>query len=114
MTAESFTPAQVIQELARIQAEASKGADALYRAEVKLAECENAYEKALQLALMNSEGTVADRTAVSRLQASDARLAADLAKAEHNRIKTKLKQLELAQMSTQTIAKQVELGYKFA
>jgi hypothetical protein len=111
---ESFTPSQVIQELHRIQMEAAKGADALYRAEVNLAEKEQAYEKALQLAFMNAEGTVADRTAVSRLQASQARLEADVAKAEHNRIKTKLKQLELAQMSTQTIARQVELGYKFA
>lgn len=114
MIPDIYTPNQVIQELQRIQSEAAKGADALFHAEVLLAEKEQAYEKTLQLAFMNAAGTVADRTAISRLEASQARLEADVAKAEHTRIKTKLKQLELAQMSTQTIAKQVELGYKFA
>jgi hypothetical protein len=109
-----FTPTQVIAELHRIQTEAAKGADALFKAEERLAHCEYVFEITLQKAFIASEGTVADRTAISRLQASEARLEADIAKAEHNRIKTKLKQLELAQMSTQTIAKQVELGYKFA
>ena len=111
---EDFTPSQVVQELNRIRVEAAKGADALYQAEVKLAEREQAFEIALQKAFIGSNGTVADRTAISRLEAAEARFEADLAKAEHNRIKTKLKQLELAQMSVQTIAKQVELGYKFA
>jgi len=77
--------------------EAAKGVQALFDAECKLAEAENAYERALQLSFMNAQGTVADRTAVSRLQAADNRLVADLAKAEYNRIKLKMKQLELAQ-----------------
>lgn len=111
---QDFTPSLVIQELQRIQREAAKGSQALFDAEVKLAEAENRHEKTLQLAFMNAEGTVADRTAVSRLQAADARLEADVAKANYNRIRTKLKQLELEQMGTQTISKQVELGYKFA
>lgn len=111
---ESFTPSQVIQELHRIQLEAAKGADALFKAEEKLAQAEYEYEYTLQKAFIGTPGTVADRTAISRLTASEARLNADLAKAELNRIKTKLKQLELQQMSTQTIAKQVELGYKFS
>ena len=106
------SPNGIIEELQRIQAEAAKGVSALYDAEVKLADAENTFEKALQLAFMNAEGTVADSTAVSRLQAADARLQADLAKAEHNRIKLKLKQLELAQMSTQTIARMVETELK--
>ena len=104
----NINPSGIIEELQRIQAEASKGVNALFDAEVKLAEAENAYEKALQLAFMNAQGTVADRTAVSRLQAADARLEADLAKASYNRVKAKMKQLELAQMSTQTIARQLE------
>lgn len=105
---ESFTPSQVIQELQQIQSEAAKGVQALYDAECRLADAENACERELQLAFLNAQGTVADRTAVSRLQAADARLKADLAKAEYNRIKLKMKQLELAQMSTQTIARQIE------
>ena len=107
-SSEMFTPSQVIRELHRIQTEASKGVQALYDAECRLADAENAYERELQLAFIQAQGTVADRTAVSRLKAADARLKADLAKAEWNRVKLKMKQLELAQMSTQTIARQVE------
>jgi len=103
-----FTPTQIIAELHRIQTEASKGVQALYDAECRLADAENVYERELQLAFIQAQGTVADRTAVSRLKAADARLKADLAKAEWNRVKLKMKQLELAQMSTQTIARQVE------
>lgn len=106
------TPTQIIAELYRIQAEAAKGVMALYDAECKLADCENDYERTLQLAFLDSQGTVADRTAISRLKASEARLAADLARAEFNRVKLKLKQLELAQMSTQTIARQLETELK--
>ncbi len=109
---ESFTPSQVILELQRIQTEAAKGVQALFESECRLAEAENEADRALQLAFMNAQGTVADRTAVSRLQASEARLKADLAKAEHNRIRQKMKQLELAQMSTQTIARQIETELK--
>jgi len=109
---EIFTPSQVITQLHLIQAEAAKGVGALYDAECRLADAENAFERTLQLAFINAQGTVADRTAVSRLQAADDRLKADLAKAEYNRVKTKLKQLELAQMSTQSIGRQIEAEIK--
>lgn len=102
------TPQSIVQELTRIQAEASKGVAALYDAEIRLADAENAADLAYQKALIANEGTVADKTAIARIESADARLKADLAKAEHNRIKMKLKQLELAQMSTQTIARMLE------
>jgi len=106
------TLTEIIQQLHHIQTEAAKGVGALYDAECRLADAENAYEKALQLAFINAQGTVADRTAISRLQAADARLSADLAKAEFNRVKTKLKQLELAQMSVQTQSRLLETELK--
>lgn len=102
------TPSEVIKELQAIQAEMSRGLSVLFDSEVKLADAEANYEKTLQMAFINAQGTVADRTAISRLQAADARLEADLAKATYNRVKTKLKQLELAQMSTQTAARMIE------
>lgn len=106
------SPQGVIQNLRLIQADVQRGIGALYDAECKLADKEAAHEKALQLAFMNATGTVADRTAVSRLQAADARLEADLAKAEHNRIKAKLKALEMAQMSIQTQSRLMETELK--
>jgi len=103
---------EVVQELQQIQAEASKGVNALYDAEVRLADAEHAHERATALAFINNEGTIADRTAVSKLEASELRLQADLARAEYNRVKTKLKHLEMAQMSLQTQARLLETELK--
>lgn len=106
------TPMGVVAELHRIRAEVQKGISVLYDCECKLADAENAYERELQLAFINAQGTVADRTAISRLQASEKRLQADLAKAEHNRVKAKLKALETAQMGIQTSARLMETELK--
>ena len=102
----------IVQELRLTAAEVQRGISVLYDCEVKLADAENAYDRELQLAFMNAQGTVADRQAISRLQASDKRLAADLAKAEYNRVKAKLKALEMAQMSIQTQARLLETEIK--
>jgi hypothetical protein len=106
------TPLTVIAELSHIRAEVQKGISVLYDCECKLADAENAYERELQVAFINAQGTVADRTAISRLQASEKRLAADLAKAEWNRVKAKLKALETAQMGIQTSARLMETELK--
>jgi len=102
----------IIQELSLIRLEVQKGIAVLYDTECKLADAENAYERELQLSFINAQGTVADRTAISRLQASEKRLAADLAKAEWNRVKAKLKALETAQMGIQTSARLMETELK--
>jgi hypothetical protein len=101
-------PMGVVAELRHIQTEVQRGITALYDSECKLADTENAYERELQLSFMNAQGTVADRQAISRLQASEKRLLADLAKAEFNRVKAKLKALEMAQMSLQTQSRLIE------
>lgn len=106
------SPIGIIQELSLIRTEVQRGIGVLYDAECRLADAENAYERELQLAFINAQGTVADRTAVSRLQAADARLKADLAKAEWNRVKAKLKALETAQMGIQTSARLMETELK--
>ena len=106
------TPLGIVAELHRIRAEVQKGISVLYDCECKLADAENAYERELQLSFINAQGTVADRTAISRLQASEKRLAADLARAEWNRVKAKLKALETAQMGIQTSARLMETELK--
>jgi hypothetical protein len=106
------TPMGIVHELRRIQTEVQRGIAVLYDSECKLADKEAAHEKALQLAFMNATGTVADRTAISRLQAADARLEADLARAEFNRVKAKLKALEMSQMSLQTQSRLIETELK--
>lgn len=107
-----LTPDMVIQELQRLISESAKAPSAIYDAECKLADCEFEFDRVYNLSLLNSEGAVAVREAIAKLDAAEARLAADLAKAELNRIRNKAKQLTDAGMLTATMAKQVELTYK--
>lgn len=113
---ESIThPGQVVQELNRLTSESSKGVEALYIAEVKVAELDNAYDHAYSLALIsNQNGTVEDRKAVARVQTTDLKLQLDLAKAELTRVKAKLKQIESAQVAVSVISRQVEMQWKIS
>lgn len=106
------TPGQIVMELERLKREMEKGSNALYDAEVKLADAEAAYDKAVSLSFLNSQGTVADRQAVAKLQAVEEKLKADLARAEFNRIKQKLKTLSDQATMTAVISKNVELQWK--
>lgn len=94
-----MTPSEIQKLLAELTAENSKGAEALYEAEVKLAEAEHALDLVEQKSFLKHQGTVADRNALARLESADARLQRDLRKAEANRIKVKIKSLETAVMA---------------
>lgn len=98
-------PSQVVQEIARLTQENSRGADALYEAEVALAEAEHHLDTVEQKAFIKNEGTVADRTALAKLESADARLQRDLRRAEHNRIKVKIKTIETSLMALGTQVK---------
>ena len=62
--------------------ESSRGVNALYEAEVKVAELEDKYERELNSGFLNASGSIPERTAYSRLQAADSKLAYELARAE--------------------------------
>jgi Tfp pilus assembly protein PilX len=98
-------PSELIQELASLTAENKKGVEALYAAEVALAEAEHELDTIEQRAFIKAQGTVADRSALSKLEAADSRLQRDLRKAEANRIRMKIKTLETAIMAVATQAK---------
>ena len=106
------TPGQIVEELQRISKEMEKGASALYDAEVKLADAEATYDKSVSLSFLNSQGTVADRQAVAKLQAIDEKLKADLARAEFNRVKMKMKVLSDTATMTAVISRNVELQWR--
>lgn len=108
------TPDAIIEQLVAIRQEAEKGIRAQYEAEVKTAELELEAEKQFALEFIKAVGSVAHKEAVAKLKSGDARLAADVAKAEWQRIKTRLRHLELAQSSLQTQAKMVEITYRNA
>ena len=100
-----MNPLDIARQIAELTAENSRGADALYEAEVRLAEAENELDLVEQRAFIKAEGTVADRTALARLEAAEARLQRDLRKAVANRIRVKIKALETAIMAAATQAK---------
>jgi ABC-type Fe2+-enterobactin transport system substrate-binding protein len=98
-------PSELITQLAELTQENRKGAEALYAAEVKLAEAEHELDTVEQRAFISAIGTVADRTALARLESADFRLQRDLRKAEANRVRMKIKGLESALMAVATQAK---------
>ena len=109
---EIISPTHIIQELQRLTAEMDKGSNALYDAECKMADAEAAYDKAVSLAFINNQGTVADRQAVAKLQSVEAKLQADLARAEFNRVKTKMKTLSDQATMMAVMSKNVELQWR--
>jgi hypothetical protein len=111
---EIITPSHIVQELQRLTAEMERGASALYDAECKMADAEAAYDRAVSLAFIENSGTVADRQAVAKLKAVEDKLRADLARAEYNRVKTKMKTLSDQATMMAVISKNVEIQWKHA
>lgn len=96
---------EIQKQIAELIQENQRGTNALFEAERALAEAEYTLDTVEQKAFIKSQGTVADRTAMSRLEASDARLQRDLRRAELNRIKVKIKGIETALMALGTQVK---------
>lgn len=99
---------EIVRELNRLTSELSRGFEALYEAEVNLAEAEHDLDTVEQKAFINAQGTVADRTALARLESAQNRLQRDLRRAEVNRIKMKIRALESALTASQTMARLLE------
>lgn len=97
---------QQIQELLQeLTADGRRGVPALYEAEERLAHAEHALDNLEAKAFLDSEGSVAERNARARLSSADARLARDLAKAQVNRVKMKLRMIEQEMMAAATASK---------
>lgn len=103
-----MTPLEIQKALADLTQENSKGHEALFAAEVALAEAEHELDLVEQRAFIKHQGTVADRTALARLDSAEVRLQRDLRRAELNRIKVKIKGLESALMAYATQAKLIQ------
>lgn len=105
-------PSQIVEEIARLTQENSKGAEALFQAESDLAQAEHILDTVEQTAFIKAEGTVADRTALAKLESADARLQRDLKRAQLNRIKTKIKTIETSLMALGTQVKLIQAEMK--
>jgi hypothetical protein len=99
------TPQDLARQLAELTQENYRGVTAVFEAEKKLAEAEYKLDGIEAKSFLKATGNVAERTAQSRLSSADARLERDLAKAEFNRVKLKLKAIESALMASATQAK---------
>ena len=98
-----------MQELQRLISLSEKGTSAIYDAEIKLAEAENNLDLVENRAFIKASGSVAERQALAKLDSAQARLERDIAKAELNRVRVKIKSVEQAIMATQTMSKLTEL-----
>ena len=96
---------EIQQQLADLIAENQRGATALFESERALAEAEYDLDLTEQRAFLKASGTVRDREAIARLEAAEKRLQRDLRRAEHNRIKVKIKAIETGLMALATQAK---------
>lgn len=114
MTKEIVTPHDIISELARIRQESERGIALLAEKEAEAVRLELEADTAQAKALLQAQGTVADREAGAKLACTQARFNAALARVEVNRIKLKLKHLSEAMMAVQTSARMVELQWKTA
>jgi hypothetical protein len=103
---------EIQKQIAELIAENAKGATALFEAENALAQAEYDLDTAEQKAFLGADGTVADRTAIARLKSADNRLQRDLRKAEFNRVKVKIKQIETALIALSTQAKLIGVEYR--
>lgn len=112
--AEYKTPDSIIAEMVDLRRELYKGVDALHNAQIVMANTALEADKAYSLALINAEGTVADREAVARLMSVEQRKEADVAKAVYDRVKTKMRVLETNLSSLQSQGKLIEVMYRTA
>lgn len=86
--------------------------EALEQAEIDLANAEHRLDTTEASAFLQASGSVAERNAIARLEAADARLQRDLAKAQVNRIRTKLRVIESAIMAQATMSKIMQAEMK--
>ena len=107
-------PGDVVRELNALRAQSEKGIAYLAETEAEFVRLELEADRIEALTFLDAGGTVADRQAVAKLKALEAREAAELKKVEVNRIKLKLRHLSEALNATQTAARMIELQWKTA
>lgn len=114
MTRQIEYPADVIRELYEIRQQSEKGVALLAQTESEAVILELEADRIEYVTFLDAQGNVAERNALAKLQALDARQKAELKKVEVSRIKTKLRQLSEAMNATQTAGKMIELQWKTA
>mgnify|MGYP007071591851 CR=1 FL=1 len=89
-----------------------KGVEALFEAEESLARAEHDLDTTEAKAFLMATGSVAEKTAKAKLDAAQARLERDLARATVNRVRTKLRVIESEIMAQATMSKLMQAEMK--
>ena len=100
-----MTPEDVRITILGLTREQTKGPDAHYDAEVAAERAEDEYHSLYDRAFLDAEGNIPEREAQARLVTRPAREAAFVARAVHNRVKLKMKQLDSSIMAHQSVLK---------
>lgn len=100
-----MSPDELRETIYRLLREQAKGPDAHYEAELKAERAEDAYQAALDAAFLTAEGNIEERKAIARQRTMSERDAAGIARAEHNRIKLKMRQLDSSLIAYQALLK---------
>jgi hypothetical protein len=103
---------EIVKELYELTQENRKGIEFYAEAMDHLARCENQLDKIEAHALITAEGPVIERQAKAKLASSEARLERDLAKAQVERVRAKLRMIESALMAQATSAKLLQAEMK--
>jgi hypothetical protein len=103
---------QIVQELAELTAENRKGVEVYAQVLEHLARCEHRLDTVEARAFISASGSVAERQALAKLEAADVRLERDLAKAQVDRVRAKLRAIESGIMAQATAAKMVQAEMK--
>lgn len=88
--------------------ELSRAADAIYQYELDSERAEAAYQSAIDVAFLTSDGSIESRKAVAREKAKELQDVYIVAHAVLNRAKMKAKHLELEQMRLQTALRSIQ------
>ena len=105
-------PSEIARELSELTQSSRRGVKALYEAEVNLARAEADLDKAEASAFISASGSVAERQATAKLACAELRFERDLAKAQVNRIRMKLRTIESELMAQATMAKILQAEMK--
>lgn len=114
MSDEIITPDMIVHELRAVRALADKGSEAIYLAERNFDDATQFWQEGWDVAYSNSTGTVAEREILARAATLTSKGELDIAKAELNRIKAKIRQLDSAQSNLQTQYKAIAITYQEA
>ena len=102
-----MTPDEVRTIILGLTREQARGPEAHEQAELAAERAEDEYESKYDRAFLDADGNIEERKAQARLVTRELRETAYVARAAHNRVKLKIKQLDNSLMAHMAVLKSV-------